>query len=280
VVPGFELPGAAAARELIRSAKWGEPMVGRCRSLFAGAVALAVLSPGSAVLADSPAPPRSYKQVAPGGKYVFVMIAPRTVEDDVRPWNEETAAGIREIRGVYTRSGLYRNDGSTEPLWTVDWYAHGVEVASDGIHLVRHGPWAVLPRDRKAPWGSALDQEALSFFANGQVLQTYRIGELVSLPDLLPRSVSHFTWLAEGRLDDGRMEYTLATKDGNRFVFDIRTGAIVSESRPPRPLLWGVVAILGAAVLALSGWLVVRRWRARSQAPKAERSAAPHRPRD
>src|SRR2546428_329551 len=139
--------------------------------LTAGVIAFAVAITGGPALADSPAPPRSYKKVAAGGKYVFVMIAPGTVEEDVWRWNEETAAGIRKIRRVYPRSGLYRNDGSTEPLWTVDWYAHGVEVASDGVHLIRHGPWA-----------SSTDQEAISFFANGKLLRTYLIRELVDNP--------------------------------------------------------------------------------------------------
>ncbi|MFQ5932993.1 MAG: hypothetical protein ACE5MM_11350, partial [Nitrospiraceae bacterium] len=33
----------------------------------------------------------------------------------------------------YPASGLYHNDGSTTQLWTVDWYAHNVDVSSDGI---------------------------------------------------------------------------------------------------------------------------------------------------
>jgi hypothetical protein len=212
-------------------------------------IAFAVAATGSPALADEPAPPRSYKEVAPGGKYVFVMIAPRTVEDDVRPWNEETAAIIREIRRVYPRSGLYRNDESAEPLWTVDWYAHEAEVASDGVHLIRHGPWA-----------SSTDQEAISFFANGNLLRTYSIRELVDNPLMLERTVSHFFWQEEGRFDDARLEYALTTTDGNQFVFDVRTGGIVSESRPARRDFWGVAVVLGAVVLGLLVWFVRRRW--------------------
>jgi hypothetical protein len=232
--------------------------------LTAGLIALAVAATGPPALADSPAPPRSYKEVAPGGKYVFVMIAPRTLEDDVRGWNEETTAGTREIRRVYARSGMYRNEGSAEPLWTVDWYAHWVEVASDGVHLVRHGPWA-----------SSTDQEAISFFANGELLRTYRIRELVDNPLMLERSVSHFFWEQDGRLDDARLEYALSTKDGNRLVFDLCTGQIVSESRPVRAALWGAAA-LGIAGLGLLAWLVWRR-QVRLQATRAEPGAAPGR---
>jgi hypothetical protein len=229
-------------------------MAARCYWLFAF-VGLAATSPA---VADSPAPPQSYKKIAPGGKYVFVMIAPVTVEEDIRAWNEKTAAGIREIRSKYNRSGMYRNDGSTEPLWTVDWYA-GVEVASDGIHLVRHGPWA-----------SSTDQEAISFFADGNLLRTYLIRELVDNPVLLGWTVSHFFWLEESRFDDARMEYALTTKDGNRYVFNLRSGEIVSKSRPARAVLSGAMA-LGVVGLGLLVW----RRRTRSLGTRAEQAAAP-----
>ena len=117
---------------------------------IAGIIVLAAVAIGSPALADEPARPRSYMQIIAGGKYVFVMIAPWAAEEDARPFNEETAAGIREIRRLYTRSGLYRADNATEPLWTVDWYAYEVEAASDGVYLIRHGPWANFSRDGSA----------------------------------------------------------------------------------------------------------------------------------
>jgi hypothetical protein len=40
-------------------------------------------------LADSLAPDTSFKEVAPGGKNVFVMITRVAVEDEVRGWGEE-----------------------------------------------------------------------------------------------------------------------------------------------------------------------------------------------
>jgi hypothetical protein len=221
-----------------------------CRWLFAF-VGLAVTSPA---LADSPARPRSYKEVAPGGKYVFVMIAPGTVEDEVRRWNEETAGGIREIRRVYTRSGMYRNDGSAEPLWTVDWYARGVHLTPDGVHLIRPGPWAWL-RDDKTP---DLDCEAVSFFAHGRLHRTYRVGELVDDPGRFERSVSHYRWRQEGQVS-GEFEFTITTLDGNRFLFDVRTGEIVSASRVGRVSWWGWWVALGVVAAAAAVWFVWQR---------------------
>jgi hypothetical protein len=246
--------------------------------LTAVVTALALAATSSPAPADSLAPPRSYKDVTPGGKYVFVMISPRTVEADAGSWNEETAADIREIRRTYTRSGMYRNDGSTEPLWTVDWYAYGVELTADGAHLIRPGPWAGL-RDDKTP---DLGYTAVNFYARGELIRAYRIGELVDDPSRLFCSVSHFSWRKDGWVS-GEFEYTITTLDGNRFVFDVRTGEIVSESRsgrlsrPGGVLRWGWVALGVAAVavaaVAVASWLSRRR-RSRQRAV-TEQSVAP-----
>jgi hypothetical protein len=194
-------------------------MSGRWRLLLVVAlVAVAAFGASSPAFADSPVPPISYKRVSPGGGYVFVMMGDPRFDS----WGNDPVA--RQLRQTYSASGLYRNDGSTEPLWTVDWYAHKVDVASDGVHLVRHGPWAMATSD-----------EAVSFFANGQLVRSYIVNWLVDDKSKLSRSVSqHFTWELSSQLDDARLEYSLQTVDGNTFTFDVSTGQIVSENRPSR----------------------------------------------
>jgi hypothetical protein len=182
------------------------------------------------------------------------MLSPGTGDSEARDWIALVADEIRQIRQTYKQSGLYRNDGSTDPLWTVDWYAFGVIVASDGVHLIRHGPWA-----------SSGDQEAITFFANGELLQSYRIKELVDIPILLPQSVSHFDWVKSDAFDDAKLEYSITTHDGNRIRFDAGTGQIVSSLRPAR--LIGV-PILGVGFCVLA-WLVIRRRRQKSQVRSA-----------
>jgi hypothetical protein len=222
--------------------------------LAAQVVSLAIAPPARA---DKPAPPTSYKTMSPDKAYVFVMISPRTVERDAGALNEWKGQEIREIRRKYTQSGLYRNDGSTDPpLWTVDWYAHHIIVASDGVHLIRHGPWP-----------SSTNQEAIAFFANGELLRTYQIKELVDIPFLLPHSVSHFEWLKSDAFDESKLEYSVTTYDGSRILFDARTGEIVSSLRPAR-MVGFPIAIGGVGVLA---WLIIRRWRRKHQ----ERSEIP-----
>src|SRR5688572_14539739 len=104
-------------------------MMKRTCSFVAGLVAFAALLACPAALADSPARPSSYTAISPNEKYLFVMIAPMKAEDEAADWIDEKAAEILAIRKKYTQSGLYLNDGSTKPLWTVDWYSYEVEVA-------------------------------------------------------------------------------------------------------------------------------------------------------
>jgi hypothetical protein len=228
-----------------------------CRAryrLLARIATFGALGFATAPQADAVSPQHSYTVVAPGNTFVFVMISPLPVEDEVRPYSREVAAGMREIRRNYTRTGMYRNDGSTEPLWTVDWYAHDVKLAPDGVHMLHTSPLGSLRGDGTPD----LDQEALSFFANGRLLRTYRIGELVDDPSHLERSASHFRW-QNGSRGRGEFEYTIVTFDGNRFVFDVRSGEIVSETRADRTTGWWWVA-LGVAAVGLAGWCAWR-WR-------------------
>jgi hypothetical protein len=216
------------------------------KKLVLSALLLALISASAS--ADQPGRKRSRTTVSPNGQYVFVMIAPLAPEEDAGYWVEKVATEIRKIREAYKVSGLYRNDGSREPLWTVDWYASYVEVASDGVHLVRFGPWAHSP-----------EQEALTFFASGKEIRSYTIGELVAEPDKLPHSVSHFVWDKDIKLDDANLLYRLTTKNGEQYVFDITTGAIVSKSQeqtePPAAASptggWRDLAMLAVALLVL-----------------------------
>jgi hypothetical protein len=235
----------------------------RTKQLFFLLMTGACASEPNPAKADTPAPPKSYKRVTSDGSYVFVMIADVSLEEEVRHWNEETGQGIREIREKYSQSGMYRNDGSTKPLWTVDWHA-GVEIASNGVHLIRHGPWA-----------TSTEGEAISFFADGKLLRMWYIRELVDAPELLKHTVSHFFWIRNATMDDTRLEYSISTEDGNRFVFDMRTGQVIHTSRstllykvffeahPTLPIAIGLIAV-ACGVFAV---VLVRRKRKRAIQP-------------
>ena len=127
-----------------------------------------------------------------------------------------------------------------------------MHVASDGIHLVRLGPWA-----------SDYDQEAVSFFENGRLIRTYRIDELISLPVALPHSVSHFEWQDNDSFDDARLVYTVWTKDFNRHVFDVQTGERTGGIRLGHVGKLAAYALVCALCVAAVAWVrrIVRRRR-------------------
>src|SRR5207249_11580668 len=106
-------------------------------------------------------------------------------------------------------SGMYRNDGSTRPRWTVDWYSYSVLVPSDGVHLIRCGPWA-----------SSTSDEAFTIFASGQLVKSYKVGDLVDTTAFLQHTVSHFFWEQEMRLDEARARLIVRTLGGESYVFD------------------------------------------------------------
>jgi hypothetical protein len=191
--------------------------------------------------------------MAPGGEYVFVMIAPKPVEEDGKWEAEERVQEIKRIRASYTASGLYRNDGSRTPLWTVDWYAYEVYPASDGVHLVRPG----LSR----LW-SPLDcgDSAVEFYARGKRLCRYKIRELVDVPRLLISYSVSAKWRAEEEFDDKTLRYSVRTVQGERFVFDAATGDMLEGSRLAA---WARSGGVFVALCALVLIALVYRWRHR-----------------
>lgn len=166
-------------------------------------IALALMS--ALACADSPAVPHDYTKLTKNKEYVFVMLAP----GEYAPYQNPA------IRSMYKQSGLYRNDGSTTPLWVVYWYSFEVYPSSDGKHLVRMGPWA-----------SSTVQMALSFYRNGQEIKEYRISDLIRDESKLQHSVSHFSWRSELQFYDEKGLLFLKTKDDQTYRFSVETGQI------------------------------------------------------
>lgn len=197
-----------------------------------------VVGLSSNALGDSPAPPYSYKAESEDGSYVFVMISPLSAEEERQLWNAEAGAEISGIRRQYSRSGLYLAADSTTPLWTVDWYAHSVFPFSDGVHLVREGPWATSGQS-----------EGVSFFARGELLKSYPVSDLVFASWAMPHSVSHFAWRKETSIDDKSVSYNVLTIHRESIQFDARTGEIIESFSPPLLILIVLIASPFAVVL-------------------------------
>ena len=148
--------------------------------------------------------PYTYAAASSNNKYVFVMLAP------VREERNATESA-QKIRMKYPKSGMYRNDGSVKPLWTVEWYSFGVFVASDGIHLFRQGSMA-----------SSLDDEAFTFFAGEKELRSYKVRDVAHKGVL--QMASHLIWQADIKLDDEEKTLSVTTLGEEKYSFDYRSG--------------------------------------------------------
>lgn len=133
-----------------------------------------------------------------------------------------SADELKALRDKYKSSGLYPDDKSTTPLWTVDWFSYEVLLSPDSKYLVRMGPWA-----------SGLSSEAFTFFADGKEVKKYIISDLIKDTSKLQSTVSHFTWLQYKYINDTGDTFDIETVDGGRFTFDLKTGEILTQSYTP-----------------------------------------------
>jgi hypothetical protein len=122
--------------------------------------------------------------------------------------------------------GVAQEAASGEILWKVDWFANEVELADDGKHLVRFGPWASDTR--------GLSDLAIAFYANGQELKRYQVRDLLKDRSKLSPSVSHYEWRRSdpnaGFSKDGRT-FSITLVDGGAYVFHVATGRVASYRR-------------------------------------------------
>jgi hypothetical protein len=187
--------------------------------------------------ADKKGPPHSRKEVTGGGKYVFVMLAPQPVEEEIKSYgNEDAKNAVIAMRNVYKQSGLYKNDGSAEPLWTVDWYGP-VTVLSDGEHLVRWGQPGLeqfrdkVDRKTREITENDMKQEAISIFAKGKLVREFKVADFADDRKALKMSVTMLLWRKEHKLDEAKKQLELVTNDGNRVRIDIATGKILEKKK-------------------------------------------------
>lgn len=206
-----------------------------------------------AIFADSEGAPSSYTVVTADRKHIFVDLVP-----------SDAAAGLVESGVTYHQSGMYLNDGSTTPLWTVDWYGR-IYLPNGGEYVIRRGGWA--------RYSGSYREEALTFIAHGEVLKTYAARDLVDFPWLLPHTVSHYVWedncFNQGYEDDVVLkaygtefpnnaaarftadgkQVVVASALGDRLSFDLASGNVISASHPSRYVSLGIFSLLFFAYL-------------------------------
>lgn len=229
----------------------------------------------SAVIVEDPrlGGPVTYSTPTPDGKHLFVMIAPRPTNPHPAHLPEKT----EHEQALYAKyassgSGLYRNDGSTQPLWSVDWYSYRVFPANDAVHLVRvHGDFPLtdkFPASKRLGEDAVAEQAsapALSFYANGDLLKTYSVVDLVRNIEGLPHSLYHVMWFSDGVITREGDRFGLTTQEPRQIYFNLADGSIAIDRGAGlgNAQIWVVrisIAITGiAAIVILVLWLFFQK---------------------
>jgi hypothetical protein len=121
---------------------------------------------------------------------------------------------------IYKKCGMYLNDGSATPLWTVDWSGN-IFLPNGGEVVVKRGKWARTSGNYQ--------EEALTFFSHGEPLKTYSTKDLIDFPWLLLHSSSHYVWIAKSELFTSSHGVGAFTKINNNEGFDTNTGVEIDN---------------------------------------------------
>lgn len=158
------------------------------------------------------------------GGYSATGTNPVWVGTNIRKW-KITEYLNNKAGQEYPFSGLYLNDGSVTPLWTVKWYAFNTIPHIEGKYLVRMGPWA-----------SNVNQLAVAFYENGKLIKEYMIKDLVGNSDKLARTVSHFFWRKDVNMNQESKKLRIKTLTDETYIFDIQTGDIIDKESEAIPV--------------------------------------------
>jgi hypothetical protein len=179
------------------------------------------------------------------GKYILVTISDRPL--DVELADDRLNAAEREhteyLRTTYPTCGLYRNDGSTTPLWTYDGrWSSDLVIAPDGECAIFPGDWT------RYEYGT----QAVTFMRRGQQLRSYTDQELI--PGWIMKAVLNgFTPpnCVGTDFNSQKMIYIIRTNQHEEFTFDVTTGELI-EFHSPFPAYFAVAGVTMCGLVALA----------------------------
>lgn len=213
---------------------------------------------GTPTIANAALPSlESWTHVSSDGQFILVMVSPQSFAEEVEFSDDNVE--VKRIRGTYEQSGLYRNDGSTSPIWTIPF----MDVTHE-VFLGPQGKYLMLAHDGGSDWSGHLGHY-VTFYSDGEELASYSDVELFSLVEwILPKVArSESDNLV---FDPQEMTFTVFGGQGVRIVFDVTSGQVIRHVSPV--LMYVVVVILLFAGLVVIGWFMLRRQRIARQAPR------------
>ncbi len=207
------------------------------------------------VASVSPARASSWRQISDDGRFVLVMIYPAPLKQDIEYCSPAEAEEVREIRDTYAKSGLYPNDGSTKPLWTVPyhWRGHDIHLSEDGKYLVVFIPY----------WQERFPEDALYFYTNGKLVRSY--DEYSGIPFAKAKETAFMIFEnlffgdpepldLSAKFDGAKHTFTITTAQYETITFDTTTGKIIHHWSP-----WMLYTGFPLVMIPFLTWLYARR---------------------
>lgn len=169
----------------------------------------------SPIAATTLGPVRDYMVETDDGQHVIVMLT-QDDEEYKAFWFRPRFERDEKIRDIYQMSGLYKKDGSTTPIWTVNWYSPVICPSQNGQQLARFG---------YTPIGDYRSL-AIAFYHQGQEIKRYLVNDLVRDPWTLPHVQGWYDKI-ECRGNANRLK--VFTWNNEMFKFDTITGELVEQ---------------------------------------------------
>ena len=182
----------------------------------------------------------SWKVASKDGRYLLVMVSPGPVTQFRQPY----AQAEIDFRKRYKQSGLYRNDGAREPIWTMPYHLQYYEayISPDGAHvLITNETWDHTISNM--PAGGSM-----YFYHQDGNAASYRDHELtwcIELKRFAKLVLTRFSGVecVSATFDPQELTYTVKTNLSEECVFDVTSGKIIRR-RSPWYLYFGVPVVL------------------------------------
>ncbi len=154
-------------------------------------------------------PPRSYERIAGADdEYRLVMLVP-----SVPLYSNDGEA--------YSVSGMYKNDGSVELLWQIEYLGNSVLITQDGRYL------ANLTYSTYS-----LDDMAVTFYDRGKLIKSLKVSEFIIPSDEPDPGMAGYAWNLEVAFDDKRGLLRITTLGRDLLYFSMATGQLVEAPGP------------------------------------------------
>jgi len=214
--------------------------------------------------------PISYAKPTPGGRFVLAVYGSAEAEANLKPGEMKRHA--EEVRKKYPTQGMYTAEGTL--VYSLEGYTpdDNVYLTADGRCVARiEGDWwqtRAYPAGTRLPpeeEQKQLDAPAVSLYADGKLLKSYALKELLHDPSVVPHSPKHILWPGGAVLNERDDHFLVYTQDARRSTFDVRTGELVAKeamgfgNRFAQQTMFATLGLTALLAIGMGVWVWKKR---------------------